>query len=184
VTSANNASNTALEELEDLSVRQGQVLFSDMLIARTDGSILVATNPEWERQISSFLVEDTYPIDALHTHPIHDDATIAPGALAILTHAPLRSGQTEPSAILIGVNADARLGALFEDMQIFWEQRGIYRVERGRTFALLPRLGIRARAQSNTLTPLETWCWRPLNGSPIGKWASWPSCHRKISLLK
>ncbi|MCK5318135.1 MAG: GAF domain-containing protein, partial [Anaerolineales bacterium] len=39
--------------------------------------------------------------------------------------------------LLIGVNRDTRLGILLEEMQIFWEQRGVYRVERGRTFVLL-----------------------------------------------
>jgi GAF domain-containing protein/HAMP domain-containing protein len=132
-----NAHDAALLELDDLRSRQGQVLFSDLLIARTDGTILASTQPEWEGQISSFLAEDTFPVEELHSHPIYDDATLAPLSLTILSHAPLRTGDSENKAIIIGVNADARLGALFEDMQIFWEQRGIYRVERGRTFALL-----------------------------------------------
>jgi HAMP domain-containing protein len=132
-----SAQDIARTELDDLRTRQGFVLFSDLLIARADGSILVATQPEWEGQISSFLTEEPFLIDELHSDPIFDDATLAPGTLAVLSHAPLRTEGNEPAAILIGVNADARLGALFEDMQIFWEQRGIYRVERGRTFALL-----------------------------------------------
>jgi GAF domain-containing protein/HAMP domain-containing protein len=132
-----SARDAALAELEDLRIRQGQVLFSDLLIARPDGSIIVSTQSDWEGQTSSFLAGDNFPIEELHSHPIHNDNTIAPDNLAILSHAPLRSGGTQAAATIIGINADARLGALFEDMQIFWEQRGIYRVERGRTFALL-----------------------------------------------
>jgi HAMP domain-containing protein/putative methionine-R-sulfoxide reductase with GAF domain len=38
---------------------------------------------------------------------------------------------------LVGVNHSTRIAALLEEMQVFWEQRGVYRVERGRTFVLL-----------------------------------------------
>ena len=132
-----SAQESALAELADLRLRQGQVLFSELVLARPDGMILVATQPEWEGQVSSFLTSDSFPVNELHSHPVYDDSILAPGALTIISHAPMRMGETETSAILIGVNSDARLGALFEQMQVFWEQRGIYRVERGRTFALL-----------------------------------------------
>jgi HAMP domain-containing protein len=132
-----NARNAVLIELDDLRTRQGQVLFSELLIARTDGLILAATQPEWEGQKTVFVADENFEVDELDTDPLYDDATISPTALAILSHAPLRTDSSEIAAILIGVNVDARLGTLFEDMQIFWEQRGIYRVERGRTFALL-----------------------------------------------
>jgi HAMP domain-containing protein len=132
-----SAHEAALTELSDLQTRQGQVLFSDLLIARTDGTVLASTEPDWEGQASPFLAMDSFPVEELHSHPVYNDATIAPDSLAILSHAPLRAGGSQTAAMLIGVNADARLASLFEDMQIFWEQRGIYRVERGRTFALL-----------------------------------------------
>jgi HAMP domain-containing protein len=131
------ALDTARAELTELRTRQGQVLFSDLLIASPDGSILAATQTDWEGETSAFLADDSFPIAKLHSQPILDDAILAPGALTILSHAPLRTTSSEPAAILIGVNSDVRLGALFEAMQVFWEQRGIYRVERGRTFALL-----------------------------------------------
>jgi GAF domain-containing protein/HAMP domain-containing protein len=132
-----SAHDAALIELDDLRTRQGQILFSDLLITHTDGTILAATQPEWEGKITSFLLDENFIVDELHSDPIYDDATISPSALSILSHTPLRTGGSDNAAILIGVNTDARLGTLFEDMQIFWEQRGIYRVERGRTFALL-----------------------------------------------
>ena len=132
-----SAQESAYAELNDLRLRQGQVLFSDLLIAGRDGMILAATQSQWEGQISSFLTADTFPANELHSHPVFDDNILAPAALTILSHAPLRMGGNEASAILIGVNSDARLGTLFEQMQVFWEQRGVYRVERGRTFALL-----------------------------------------------
>jgi GAF domain-containing protein/HAMP domain-containing protein len=133
----NSARDAVRIELADLRLRQGQVLFSDMLLAHVDGTILAATQTSWEGQISEFLSSDRFPINELHSHPIYDDSLIAPSTLTILSHAPLRMDNTETSAILIGVNYEARLGALFEQMQVFWEQRGVYRVERGRTFALL-----------------------------------------------
>jgi HAMP domain-containing protein len=133
----NAARDAARIELADLRLRQGQILFSDLLLANIDGTILAATQTEWEGQISNFLTSASFPISVLQSHPIYDDALIAPGGLTILSHAPLRIGSTEVSALLIGVNYDVRLAALFEQMQIFWEQRGVYRVERGRTFALL-----------------------------------------------
>jgi HAMP domain-containing protein len=131
------ALETARSELSELRTRQGQVLFSNLLIARPDGFILAATQSDWEGQTATFLADDSFPISELHSQPIFDNAILAPGTLTILSHAPLHTTGSEPAAILIGVNSDARLGSLFEAMQIFWEQRGIYRVERGRTFALL-----------------------------------------------
>jgi HAMP domain-containing protein len=132
-----SAQETARTELADLRLRQGQVLFTALLIARPDGTILAATQSGWEGQALSSNASDSFAADELQTRPVYDDPVIAPAAITLLSHAPLRTGSSATSAVLIGVNYDTQLGALFEQMQVFWEQRGVYRVERGRTFALL-----------------------------------------------
>ncbi len=133
------AQTSARTELEDIRIRQGQVLFSDVLLARSsDGTILVSTNPDWEDQASPFLKADAIDPISLATYPFYNDPLFAPDNLVLISSAPLRaSGAQEGELLLIGVNRDTRLGTLLEEMQIFWEQRGIYRVERGRTFVLL-----------------------------------------------
>ncbi|TEU00105.1 MAG: GAF domain-containing protein [Anaerolineales bacterium] len=133
------AQTSARTELEDIRIRQGQVLFSGVLLARSsDGTILVSTNPDWEDQASPFLKADAIDPISLATYPFYNDPLFAPGNLVLISSAPLRaSGAQEGELLLIGVNRDTRLGTLLEEMQIFWEQRGIYRVERGRTFVLL-----------------------------------------------
>jgi len=134
-----SAQSSARTELEDLSVRQGQVLFSDVLLARSaDGMVLASTNPDWEGRTSPFLNADAIDPLALATYPFYNDPLFAPDNLVLITSAPLRtSGTQEGNLLLVGVNRDTRLGTLLEEMQIFWEQRGVYRVERGRTFVLL-----------------------------------------------
>ncbi len=133
------AQNSARTELEDLRVRQGQTLFSGVLLARSsDGTVLASTNPDWEGQASPSLTTDAIDPLALATYPFYDDPLFAPDNLVLISSAPLRaSGAQEGDLLLIGVNTDTRLGSLLEEMQVFWEQHGIYRVERGRTFVLL-----------------------------------------------
>ena len=133
------AQSSARTELEDLRVRQGQVIFSDVLLARSsDGTVLASTNPDWEGQASPFLTSEAIEPITLATYPFFNDPLFAPDNLVLITSAPLRaSGAQEGSLLLIGVNRDSRLGVLLEEMQIFWEQRGVYRVERGRTFVVL-----------------------------------------------
>ena len=160
------AQNSARTELEDLRVRQGQTLFSGVLLARSsDGTVLASTNPDWEGQASPFLTTDTIDTLALATYPFYDDPLFAPDNLALISSAPLRaSGAQEGDLLLIGVNSGTRLGSLLEEMQVFWEQRGIYRVERGRTFVLLapdviinlPRYATEPEAVSGQSHPVFT----------------------------
>ena len=133
------AQSSVRTELEDLRIRQGQILFSGVLLARSsDGTVLVSTNPDWEDQASPFLTADAINPISLATYPFYNDPLFAPDNLVLISSAPLRaSGAQEGELLLIGVNRDTRLGTLLEEMQIFWEQRGVYRVERGRTFVLL-----------------------------------------------
>jgi GAF domain-containing protein/HAMP domain-containing protein len=133
------ARETARAEMVDLRLRQGQPLFTDLALVRgSDGLILASTNPALEGQASPFLVMDNATGESLHSHPIFDDPILAQGELAVITHAPLSMDAGSENLVeLVGINSGTRLGALFESMQIFWERRGVYRVERGRTYALL-----------------------------------------------
>ena len=160
------ALNSARTELEDLRVRQGQTLFSGVLLARSsDGKVLASTNPDWEGQTSPILTVDTIDPLALASYPFYDDPLFAPDNLVLISSAPLRaSGVQEGDLLLIGVNSGTRLGSLLEEMQVFWEQRGIYRVERGRTFVLLapdvlielPRYATEPEAVSGQSHPVFT----------------------------
>ena len=131
------ATEVALSELTELRSRQGQVLFSDLaLVDALNGSILTATNDAWIGELSPDLTSGSDPSMEIDTHPVFDDPILGPSTLAFYTKAPFRT-QSDHPIFLIGVNGPSRLGTLLEEMQIFWEQRGVYRVERGRTFVLL-----------------------------------------------
>jgi HAMP domain-containing protein len=138
--SSTGLKDQAREQLQDLQSQQGVVLFSNLLIANaSDGTVLASTNPDWEGQkLSSELVMT----DALRTAPIYDDALISPATVSFLTISPMRAMQgDEVDSLLIGVNSDLRLATLMEEIQAFWEDRGVYRVERGGTFlAIAPDL--------------------------------------------
>ena len=133
------ASSTTLIELEDLKTRQGELLFSEMVLVRlSDGEVLASTNPDWTGEISTSVVDGIVSFSDLETNPIYDEGLFSPKDLAFLTTIPLQPTNGEnPEVVLVGVNIGPRLGALMTEMQIFWEQRGVYRVERGRTFVLL-----------------------------------------------
>lgn len=142
-------------QLEALRTQQGVVLFSDVLVAdASDGTVLASTNEDWEGQaLSSELVMT----DALRTAPVYDDGLISPGTVSLLTISPMRAmeGATVDS-LLVGVNSDLRLATLMEEIQAFWEERGVYRVERGGTFlavapdviAQLPRYALAVESQA------------------------------------
>jgi GAF domain-containing protein/HAMP domain-containing protein len=85
------------------------------------------------------MVEGKIEVGTLSTTPLFDDPLFAPGNLVFVTNVPLRltSRSEEPDALLIGINAKLRMGTLMNQMQIFWETRGEYRVERGDTYILV-----------------------------------------------
>jgi putative methionine-R-sulfoxide reductase with GAF domain/HAMP domain-containing protein len=130
--------DTIRTELNDLQSRQGQVLFTDIaLVHKSDGEVVVATNPDWENEILPSIAESQITTDELNTRPIYNDGLLAPENIVFLTVAPLATSEGPSDLSLVGVNSGVRLAQLMADMQIFWEQRGAYRVERGRTFVLL-----------------------------------------------
>ena len=120
------SSKEALDvEVEDIRLRQGQLLFSEVVVVRTsDGQILSSTNPDWEGETLPAISDGTLTVEELHTLPVYDDSLVSPGDLAIITLIPIQNeGDAEPGAVLVGINVGARLGTLLEDMQVFWAQR-------------------------------------------------------------
>lgn len=147
--------NQLRTQLQDLETQQGVVLFSELLIAdASDGRVLASTNEDWEgRNLSSELVMT----DALRTAPVYDDSLLSPATVSLLTISPMRAMEgSAVDSLLIGVNSDLRLATLMEEIQAFWEQRGVYRVERGGTFlaiapdviAQLPRYASAVESQA------------------------------------
>lgn len=134
-----DALETAQTELNDLRSRQGQLLFTGLALVRVrDGSVLAATNPAWVGGTTTILGLFPTEFYTLTTEPIHADPLFSPNSLAMVHGIPLVIDQTgSPELILMGINSGTRLGVLLTQMQIFWEERGVYRVERGRTFVLL-----------------------------------------------
>jgi len=130
---------TLRTELQGLQAREGEMLFSSLLVARvSDGLILASTRPEWENIALPALRDGKVPLDALATRPVFDDAVLSPSNSSIATLAPMRiAGGSSADAVLIGVNSDLRLGALMQQLQVYWEMRGIYRVERGATYFIM-----------------------------------------------
>ena len=133
------ASEQALSELSDLQTRQGQLLFSSLSLVRYDnGRVLASTDPGFTGQSTSFLARLPNMFNTLITEPVFGDELLSPDGLAMVHSVPLlTTTDGQPELLLVGLNSGTRLGVLLEQMQIFWEQRGIYRVERGRTFVLL-----------------------------------------------
>jgi len=132
-------------ELQALQARESELLFSSLVIARaSDGLILASTRPEWENIALPALRDRALPLEALSTRPVFDDAVLSPSNSAIVTLAPMRvTGGVAPDSVLLGVNSDLRLGALMQQLQVYWEMRGVYRIERGATyFVMAPDLVI------------------------------------------
>lgn len=136
---AEDVRSRARAELRSLMEREGELLFSEMMIVRRqDGQVLVSSQPEREGQVLDALLRGGIPVEALSTTPLYNEPLLSPGSLAIVTSAPMSSSpEAGVDTVLIGVNRDVRLGALMENMQTFWEHRGIYRVEEGNTFLAL-----------------------------------------------
>jgi HAMP domain-containing protein len=127
-------------ELESLQTRERQTLFSEILVVRaTDRAIMVSTQPEWEGVLLPSVVEESIDVGTLSTTPLFDDPLFAPGNLAFVTHVPLHLNPRSegPDMLVIGINVKLRLGALMNQMQVFWETRGEYRIMRGDTHILL-----------------------------------------------
>jgi len=134
-----NASEQSLLDLTDLRSRQGELLFSSLSLVRySDGKVLASTDGAFAGQTTNFIARFPDTLGSLVTEPVFGDELLSPDGLAMVHSAPLlTTPDGQPELLLVGLNSGTRLGTLLEQMQVFWEQRGVYRVERGRTFVLL-----------------------------------------------
>lgn len=133
-------------QLSELRTQAGENLFSDVLVIRaSDGHVVASTNQGWEGQDLPALTLAAFPATSILTLPVYNDPFLSPGDLAILTSAPLRTSvSAAPGAFVVGVNTGLRLGQLMEQLQVFWEQSGVYRIELGQTYLVMrPNLLIR-----------------------------------------
>jgi len=126
--------------LDGLRFRRNEELFSDLYVLRvTEGKnieeILVSTNPDHEGNL--FEAFTSLPSDQISTSPFFNLPDFETN-LAFVSSAPMRSqGGEEADTLLVGINSGLRVGTLLDAMQVYWEQRGIYRVERGNTLLLM-----------------------------------------------
>jgi HAMP domain-containing protein len=152
-----NARSEVRAQLDELKLREGTVAFVDvLLIDAQDGRVLVATDEAMEGvTITPAILAELTSMD-LFSFPLYDDPLLSPDKLALISSAPVRlSGSTGIDAVLLGANSGVRLGALMQEMQVFWEKRGIYRVERGQTYLLLaPDISI--NLERYTTAPMVT----------------------------
>ncbi len=134
------ARQAARQELEQLRLRgESEVMFSDILIVRLpDGLVLASTRESWEGKLLPAIQQGRLAVGRLATTALYDDPLFAPSNVALVSAVPMRAlAGDEPDSMLVGVNTDLRLGTLMEELQVYWEQRGPYRVERGETFLIL-----------------------------------------------
>lgn len=131
------ALETLVAELE-ATRRAGETFFSFVDLVRTqDGLILASSNPARVGQTMQALVAGLLPESG--TAPLVDDPQLSPASLAFVSVAALRPGQGESDQlVVVGVNSGPQVGKIMESLQVFWEDRGVYRVERGRTYMAQP----------------------------------------------
>ncbi|MEX2030429.1 MAG: GAF domain-containing protein [Anaerolineales bacterium] len=136
---ARQAREVARAELEALKAREGTIFFNDLLVVRlSDGVVLASTQPGWENVVFDAVLQARIPAEAPVTAALFDDPLLSPGVLSMVSSIPFRAASTQAAdSLLIGVNGGLRLATLMDAMQVFWEERGVYRVERGRTFLLV-----------------------------------------------
>lgn len=124
------------EELLTLQTNQGDILFGEILLVRiSDNLIISSTNPKHNDLIIEFLPQKrTFDLQTL---PIYDDPTFAPGTLGLVSISPMRVIGEQPDFYLVGMNSGSKIVQLIEELQVFWQRRGVYRIERGKTFLAL-----------------------------------------------
>jgi len=127
--------------LQNMLVLGGRNIFSDLLIAEIDpqgsiGQVLASTDPTLEGSTSpSFSLAST---TETKTIPLFNLPDLAPDSLTLMTSIPIRlEGEEQRQAIIIGLNDSTQIATLLASMQVFWEERGVYRVERGATYLLM-----------------------------------------------
>ncbi len=183
---AEEARQVARAELEGLKSAEGQVYFSDILVAGTrGGNILVSTNPAWEGLTLRPIVRGEINASSVQTRALSDDPVLSPSTFTLVSSAPVRAvSSTDVDSLLIGINSDLRIGALIQDMQVLQQQRGVFRVSLGETFLIiqpdivvsLPRYSMSPTSQAGLQAPIfdssapetsGTAIYNSLGGEPV-----------------
>jgi HAMP domain-containing protein len=128
------------EELEGLLENQGDKLFDEIFLLRiSDDLVVSSTNPEHNGlSLEHPIVEDATETE---TFPLYNDPHFTPEVLGFVSISPMRVYGVQPDFYLVGVNSGPEVVKLIEELQVFWQRRGVYRIERGKTFlALTPDL--------------------------------------------
>lgn len=130
--------DTTRGELTSLRTSEGQTLFSHtFIIDPTNGEIIASTNTGWEGQQLTPELSNKALGGGLITFAAYDNPLLSEGTLAMVTAVPMRSGMMqEADALLIGVNLETRIGSLMEELQIFSQQRGVFREQTGVTYLI------------------------------------------------
>jgi GAF domain-containing protein/HAMP domain-containing protein len=136
-----SARENTREMLTGLRYKYDQTVFSDIFVTTINssgelGDILVSTNIDWEGgPIAALSAISTADIE---TNAFFDLEGIAPDSLTFITSIPMRAQNPDSAdSVVVGVNSGSSVGALLDAMQVYWEQRGIYRVELGNTFLIM-----------------------------------------------
>jgi HAMP domain-containing protein len=123
-------------DLKDLFNSQGSRLFTEIfLLRRFDGLVVSSTNPEHNGLFIQYpsLSNTTEP----RTFPIYNDPQLAPETLGLISSSPMRVVGDQPDFNLVGINLGSEITQLIEELQVFWQQRGIDRIEMGKSFMAL-----------------------------------------------
>lgn len=172
------------QEVESIKTGGGERLFSEVLLARiSDNTVIAATNAEYIGETLGWL--DSLQSPDVLTLPLLNDALLSPDTLCFLSISPLRfRAEQIPSHYLIGVNSGRQIVQLMEDLQVYWQRIGVYRVERGKTFLALapdtlislPRYATSVTTQTQASHPIfgvalapetSTLSYASLEGTPL-----------------
>jgi len=138
-------------QIEESLEGRGTALFTEVMVARVDdgvvSEVLASSNPE--RMGTSPQVFNALSLNSLELLTVHNDPIFAPTSIAVITSAPMRaSSADETDTLVIGVNYGSSISSLMEQIQVFWQRKGVYQIESGRAFLvkqpdiayLLPRV--------------------------------------------
>lgn len=128
------------QELTNLLSIKSPSLFTELMVIRISNSrpteIIVSTQPLRENTSPPCLAQ--IPINRLNTLPLANNQVFAPKSLAFLTSTPIRAlDNSAPDTLLVGVNSGTSVVTLMEQTQVFWQRKGVYRIESGRAFLAL-----------------------------------------------
>ncbi len=131
--------SAARSELESLKSSQGTTYFNDLLVVRvSDGRIVASTQTAWENSVLMSLLEGELAPGVPGTRALFDEPVLSPGKLIFVSSVPVRAASPDSAdSVLLGVNAGLHIATLMDALQVFWEERGAYVVQRGETHLLV-----------------------------------------------